>query len=130
MEASLEELINIPEIGERIAASVHEYFQHPENISLINKLEARGIQFSMDPPTVENNLLEGSSFVVSGVFQTFSRDEIKSIIKSNGGKLLSSVSGKLDFLVAGDKMGPSKLDKATQLGVKIISEDEFRKMIE
>ena len=131
-EASLEELIAVPEIGERIAASVKEYFEQPENQQLVERLRQAGLQMEIDQSTMENtsDQLEGKSFVVSGVFSQFSRDEIKAAVKQNGGKLLSSVSGNTDYLIAGDKMGPAKLEKAEKLGVTIISEEEFIKMIQ
>lgn len=129
--ASYEELIEVPEIGERIAQSVMQYFSDEKNVSDINRLKAAGVQFIIDEKEVElvSNSLEGKSFVVSGVFENYGRDEIKEVIKNHGGKVISAISGKLDFLLAGDKMGPAKKDKAEKLGVKIISEADFSQMI-
>jgi DNA ligase (NAD+) len=84
----------------------------------------------MQVPNVVSHVLEGKSFVVSGVFQNYEREQLKEVITSHGGKVLSSVSGKLDYLLAGENMGPAKREKAEQLGVKIISEEDFKKMIE
>ena len=131
--ASLEELVSVPEIGERIAFSVQHYFSKPEHLAMIEKLRAQGLQMELPEkaetgPTSEK--LAPHTFVISGVFEQFSRDELQDLITRNGGKIVSSISKKLSYLVAGDKMGPSKLEKANSLGVKIISEAEFLKMIE
>jgi DNA ligase (NAD+) len=129
-KASLEELVQAPEVGEKIAQSIVQYFQEPENIVNLERFKAAGLQFENEAgPAPESNKLEGNTFVVSGVFQTFSRDEITAKIISNGGKVLSGVSAKLDFLVAGENMGPAKLEKATKLGVKIVNEEEFLEML-
>lgn len=129
--ATVEELVAVNEIGERIAQSVVEWFSQEENQQLVTELQQHGLQFTYD--VVETVTLgdhfEGKSFVVSGVFENYSRDELKEKIISYGGKINSSVSGKLDYLVAGDKMGPSKLEKAQNLGVTIITENEFEEMI-
>jgi DNA ligase (NAD+) len=129
-QASHEELIAVPEIGERIAQSVQAYFQHPEHRELISELKAAGLNFEV-AQEAENvsDILEGKSFVVSGVFEHFGRDEIKDTVKAYGGKVVSSISAKLDYLLAGDKMGPAKKEKAESLQVRILSEDEFRNMI-
>jgi len=128
--ASLDELITVPEIGHRIAESVVDFFAEETNQAIIQKLKAAGLRFKIDENNeVAGDILLGKSFVVSGVFSSFSRDELKNTIKSNGGKVVSSISAKLDYLVAGDKMGPAKLKKATDLNVQIISEEEFRNMI-
>lgn len=131
MKASFEDLIEVPEIGERIAESVLEYFTDPENVKLIEDLEAAGLNFAIKEEEITplNNVLAGKSFVISGVFENFERDELKSLIKNMGGKVISSISGKVDYLLAGDNMGPAKKEKAENLGVKIISEDEFKSMI-
>ncbi|MBC7391566.1 MAG: NAD-dependent DNA ligase LigA [Opitutaceae bacterium] len=129
-KASLEQLLEAPEVGEKIAQSVIQYFSQEENLKIIERLKNAGLQFENEArPAAESNKLEGKSFVVSGVFQNFSREEITDKILANGGKILSGVSGKLDFLVAGENMGPSKLEKATKLGVKIVSEEEFLLML-
>ncbi|WP_420387305.1 NAD-dependent DNA ligase LigA [Roseivirga sp.] len=131
MKASLEELIAVPEIGERIAESVVEFFSQEKNLELINSLKEAGLQFEIEEIEIvqEGNNLADKSFVISGVFSQFSRDELKEKIKLNGGKVVSSISGKLDYLVAGENMGPAKLEKANKLGITIISEQEFINMI-
>ncbi len=128
--ASTEQLVQAPEIGEKIAWSVMGYFQRPESIAFIEKLKAAGLQLEM-PAGVEpeSEVLLGMSFVISGVFASFSREELQDKIKANGGKLISSVSAKVDYLVAGENMGPAKLEKAQRLGVKIISEQDFISML-
>ena len=123
--ASFEELINVDEIGDKIAISVQNYFLNEENCVLIDKLLKAGLQFELKEKEGSTNKLEGKSFVVSGVFNSFSRDEIKDVIESNGGKNVSSISSKTDFVVAGENMGPAKLKKASSLGITILSEDEF-----
>ncbi|MGM0579646.1 MAG: NAD-dependent DNA ligase LigA [Bacteroidota bacterium] len=129
--ASFEELIEVPEIGERIAQSVVEYFQDQDNIKLIERLKSAGLQFEIKEIIIEQkgNALEGKSLVVSGVFEHYGRDEIKEVIKQYGGKVVSAISGKVDILVAGENMGPAKRQKAEKLGVKIIDETEFRSLI-
>lgn len=130
-KATLEELAQAPEVGEKIAQSIVLYFTDPDNKANLERLKAAGLQFENEAaPAPESDKLQGRSFVVSGVFTQFSRDEITQKIISNGGKVLSGVSGKLDFLVAGENMGPSKLEKATKLGVKVISEQAFVAMLE
>lgn len=129
--ATLEQLTQAPEVGEKIAQSIVLYFQDSDNISNLERLQAAGLQFENEAgPAPESDKLQGKSFVVSGVFQQFSREEITDKILSNGGKILSGVSGKLDFLVVGENMGPSKLEKATKLGIKMINEEEFLAMLQ
>ena len=130
--ASLEELTAIDEIGVRIADSIHEYFAKNSNVAQINELKDAGLCFEVKESSnkPQSDKLNGKTFVISGVFEKYSRDELKNLIEENGGKILSSISAKLDFLVAGDNMGPSKLEKATKLNIKMISEDELEKMIE
>ena len=123
--ASFEELINVDEIGDKIAISVQNYFLNEENCVLIEKLVKAGLQFELKEKEGATNKLDGKSFVVSGVFNSFSRDEIKEVIESNGGKNVSSISSKTDFVVAGENMGPAKLKKASSLGITILSEDDF-----
>ncbi|WP_430817723.1 NAD-dependent DNA ligase LigA [Carboxylicivirga sp. RSCT41] len=132
MSATLEELVEVDEIGDRIAQSVTEYFSHDENIQLIEKLKSIGLQLQLsdEEQSQHSSKLEGLSFVVSGSFASFSRDELKGLIEKNGGKNLSGVSSKTNYLVAGDKIGPSKLAKAEKLNVNIISEEEFKQMID
>ena len=131
MLASVEELITVDEIGDRIAHSVVEFFQNETNKKIIERLKSYGVQFELSADKLENQteLLKGQTFVVSGVFEKVSRDELKKLIEDNGGKVGSSVSSKTSYLVAGDKMGPSKRTKAENLGVAIISEDEFLVMV-
>jgi DNA ligase (NAD+) len=124
--------MQVDEVGERIANSVLEYFQHPANLSIIEKLEAAGLRFEISDNEKGNisQKLQGKSFVITGTFQKFSRDEIKIIIEKNGGKNLSGVSGGAHFLLAGNKPGPDKIKKADALKISIISEDDFARMIE
>jgi len=129
--ANIETLTSVPEIGERIAGSITDYFSKPENIRIIAKLKDAGIQMKMiqaEEPIADGKLV-GLSFVVSGVFQNFSREGIKQVISEQGGRVLSAVSANTSFLVAGDKMGPAKIRRAEAIGVKIISEAEFMEMI-
>lgn len=130
-QASLMDLILVDEIGERIAQSVIGFFENEENRKIVERLKGYGVQLeSANVETVAaSDLLVGKTFVVSGVFSKFSRDELKKAIEDNGGKVGSSISSKTHYIVAGDNMGPAKLEKANQLGVKIISEDEFVAMI-
>ena len=128
--ASIEELLEAPEIGDRIAQSIYEYFRIPKNCDLLERLKKAGLHLEIELNDVETtDKLDGNTFVITGVFANRSRDELKEAIKVNGGKVLSSVSGKLNFLLAGDNVGPSKLEKANKFGVKIISETEFENMI-
>jgi DNA ligase (NAD+) len=130
-QASLMDLILVDEIGERIAKSVIEFFENEENKKIIERLKSYGVQFEIVEkinPNATDRLI-GKTFVVSGVFTQFSRDELKKAIEDNGGKVGSSISAKTDFVVAGDNMGPAKLEKATKLNVKIISEDQFTTML-
>jgi DNA ligase (NAD+) len=127
IQASLEELIAVSEIGERIAVSVLSFFENQENQAIIERLKMAGVQFSeeINEIVLETTALEGKSFVISGVFTHFDRDELKAKIIANGGKVVSSISAKLDYLVAGENMGPAKLEKANSLSIPIISENEF-----
>ncbi len=129
MNATLEELVAVDEIGERIAQSVVSYFQNSENREDIEKFRSLGLQMEILEKEGSSDKFAGKAFVVSGVFTAFSRDELKELIESNGGKNASSISKKTDFVVAGENMGPSKLQKATELGVTILSEDEFILML-
>src|SRR6056297_576370 len=129
--ATKEELVAVDEIGERIAESVVDFFSNEKNKQAIARLKEKGIQFSLSAEKLENqtDILKGKTFVVSGVFETVSRDELKKLIEDNGGKVGSSISYKTSFLVDGDKMGPSKRTKAEKLNVPIITEAEFLGMI-
>lgn len=129
--ASIEELTAIDEIGESIAGSVYHYFREPKHMELIQKLKEAGLKMEVDPSKKENSsdILGGKVFVVSGVFENFSRDGIKETIERNGGKISSSISSKTDYVVAGENMGPAKKEKAEALGVKIIDEQTFINLI-
>ncbi len=130
--ASFEELIAADEIGERIAQSIIEYFSNPRHLEEIAKLQAAGLQFEVVEVEVVllSSKFAGKTFIISGVFDNYSRDELKEIIESNGGKMLSSISAKLNYLVAGDNMGPSKLEKANKLNIPIISDEELLHMLD
>lgn len=130
--ASYEELRQAPEIGDRIALSIQEFFANPAQRQIVDRLQKCGLQFqtSATITKMESEKLKGKTFVISGVFQNFERDELKEKIESNGGKVVSSISGKLHYVLAGENMGPAKLEKATKLGVKIINESEFIAMLE
>jgi DNA ligase (NAD+) len=129
--ASEEELINVDEIGDIIAKSVIDFFSSEEKMEIIDKLKLVGVQLEISSEKLANQTdkLLGSTFVVSGVFAKVSRNELKQLIEDNGGKVSSSISKKTSYIVAGDKMGPSKKTKAESLGVSIISEDDFLLMI-
>ncbi|MES3017400.1 MAG: NAD-dependent DNA ligase LigA [Bacteroidota bacterium] len=131
MNASLSELTSAEEIGERIAESIIEYFKEPRHQQQIEELRRHGLQFETSETVVElqSTKFEGMSFIISGVFETYSRDELKDIIEANGGKILSSISVKLNYLVAGDNMGPSKLEKAVKLKIPMISDAELLEML-
>ena len=130
-QAGTEQLLAAPEVGEKIAASVHSYFRESDNRTMVERLKAAGLSMATAEvePARESDRLANMSFVVSGVFNSFSRDELHQAIEAHGGKVLSGVSAKTDYLVAGENMGPSKREKAEKLGVKIISEDAFLKLI-
>ena len=124
-----DELLLVDEIGERISKSVVDFFKCEKNIINIEKLKTAGLQFHSEIKTNVTNVFNNKTFVVSGVFEGYSRDQLKNLIEINGGKNLSSVSSKTNYLLAGDKMGPSKLKKAKDLGVDIISEQDFNKLL-
>lgn len=130
--ATVEELIAIDEIGQRIAESIVEYFSNPEHLKQIELLKLAGLAFEIEEKviTLDSDTLIGKTFVISGVFEQYSREELKDLIEANGGKILSSISAKLNFLVAGDNMGPSKLEKATKLNIPVISDMELLAMIQ
>lgn len=132
MKANFEELIAVDEIGERIAQSIIAYFSKDEHIELINFLKAEGLQFEAEIKEIilEGDQLKDKTFLISGVFEKFSREELKEKIEKNGGKMVSSISAKLNYLVAGANMGPSKLQKAQSLNIPIITDEELLKMIE
>ncbi|MCQ2307072.1 MAG: NAD-dependent DNA ligase LigA [Bacteroidales bacterium] len=130
MKASVEELQEINTVGPTIAQNIRDFFDDERNIQIVKRLREFGLQFEQEKKTVsENQVLNGKSIVVSGVFANFSRDEIKQVIENLGGKNVSSISSKTDFVVAGEKMGSEKKKKAESLGVKILTETEFIEMI-
>ena len=132
MEASFEQLVDVDEIGDRIAQSVVAYFSDAENRQIVERLRAHGLQMEVSEEVLANRSerLKGLTFVISGTFTQHSRDEYKALIEQHGGKNTGSVSGKTSYILAGENMGPAKLEKAAKLGVRIIREDEFLKMIE
>ena len=130
MAATKEQLAEADEVGEKIAESILTFFADERNQEIIRRLREVGLCFEEQERVTYSNLLEGKSIVISGSFVRHSRDELKDLIELHGGKNLAAVSGATDFLLAGDKIGPAKLQKASKLGVKIISEEEFEAMIE
>jgi DNA ligase (NAD+) len=130
-QATLTDLILVDEIGEKIAQSVIEFFKNNENIKIIERLKSYGVQFEIVEVLNMNatDKLSGQTFVVSGVFEKFSRDDLKKAIEENGGKVGSSISSKTDYVIAGENMGPAKLEKASNLKIKIITEDEFMELL-
>ena len=129
MAATEEQLAEADEVGSKIAVSIREFFADERNVAIINKLRAEGLQMEVAEKEALSDVLSGKSFVISGSFERHSRDELKALIELHGGKNLAAVSGATDFLLAGDKIGPAKLQKATKLGVRIISESDFEEMV-
>ena len=130
INATVEELTEIEEVGEKIALSIKDFFADERNIHIINRLKDAGLQFEQEKKVASGNqVLSGMNIVVSGVFSTMSRDEIKQLIEDLGGKNVSSISKKTTFVLAGEKMGPEKRKKAESLGIEIKSEDDFLKML-
>jgi len=131
MRASFEELINVDEIGDRIAQSIVDFSNDLGNIQLVERLRTYGLQLELSAEAQEGqtDILQGKVFVVSGVFTKMSRNELKKSIENNGGKVSSSISKKTTYIIAGDNMGPSKRIKAEELKVPIISEDDYLTMI-
>ena len=129
--ASFEELKNIDEIGEKIAESIVNFFKEGKNKQLVDDLKQAGLKFAIDEKTLQNKTdkLNGKTIVISGTFSLHSREEYKEIIVNNGGKNTSSISSKTDFILAGENMGPSKLQKAQELSIKILSEEEFLSLL-
>lgn len=129
--ASYEELIAVEDVGERIAKSVIEYFSNNDNLQMVEKLQDAGLQFSLSEERIgkQTDLLKGKAIVISGTFTKHSRDEYKSLIELNGGKNTGSISAKTNYILAGENMGPAKLEKAAKLNIPIITEDEFLEMI-
>lgn len=129
--ANTEQLLEVGDIGETTAEAIIAYFANPKNKELIERLKQYGVQMQLSEEQLAtaSDKLKGLSFVVSGVFSSFSRDEIKKVIEQNGGKNVGSISGKINYVLAGENMGPEKLKKAEKLGIPIISEDDFIKMV-
>ncbi|MDX1652455.1 MAG: NAD-dependent DNA ligase LigA [Brumimicrobium sp.] len=130
ISASFDTLTSIDEVGEKIAISIQSHFQNEDNVEIVERLKKHGLNFRLKENELKGNALAGKSFVVSGVFTRFSRDELKKEIEANGGKNVSSISAKTDFIIAGENMGPSKLDKAKKLNIPLLSEEEFINMLE
>ena len=132
MEAGLDELQEVEGIGGVMAASIVGYFHDAQNRAIVERLRGYGLQFSLsaEQTAAASDRLAGQSIVISGVFQHHSRDEYKLIIEQHGGKNVGSISGKTSFILAGDNMGPSKLEKARKLGIRIVGEEEFLRMLE
>ena len=132
MQASFEELTSVDEIGGRIAQSIIDFFTNPDIVEYIHRLRNHGLQFELgeDVMAMKTEKLKGLSIVISGTFELHSRDEYKALIIQNGGKNSGSVSKNTDYILAGDNMGPAKLEKAKKLGVKIIDEDTFLGMLQ
>ena len=127
--ATEEELLAVPEVGDVIAKSVRAFFDNPANVAEIQALESAGLRFSVEEPAQKaSDTLAGKSIVISGNF-SISRDDMKALIEAHGGKNSSSVSGKTDYLLAGEKPGPEKMKKAQELGVKVISENELYALV-
>ena len=127
----MESLLETDGIGQVIATSVYTYLRNERNITLINRLRQAGLQFQLNDTQLvsHSTVLDGQTIVISGVFAHHSRDEYKHIIEQNGGKNSSSISARTSFILAGDNMGPAKLEKATKLGIRIVSEQEFLDML-
>lgn len=127
--ASKEELLSVEGVGEIIAGAVIEYFSNPRNLDFVARLEAAGVNMAMPETQTVSQRLSGQSIVISGTFTHHSRDEYKALIEAHGGKNVSSISAKTSFILAGENMGPSKLEKAGRLGVRLMNEDEFLALI-
>ena len=128
--AKFDDLVNIPEIGDKIAGSIINYFRSPNNREVLVRLRKYGVKMeSGEPKKTESDILEGKNIVISGEFEKHSRDEYKNMIEENGGKNVSSVSSNTSFILAGKNMGPSKKEKAKKLGIDIMSENDFLKLL-
>ena len=129
--ATIEQLMQVDGVGEVIAQSIKAYFLNEKNVEIVSQLEAMGVQMAIkeDETKPTSTLLQDLSIVISGVFTHHSRDEYKAIIEQHGGKNVGSISSKTSFILAGDNMGPSKLQKAEKLGIKIVNEEEFLSML-
>ena len=129
MNATVEQLVEAEEVGDKIARSIVEFFADESNRTIIERLRVAGVQFEAEERELHSDLLAGKSVVISGKFRRHSRDELKELIELHGGKNLAAVSTNVDYLVAGENMGPAKLQKATKLGIKMLSEEEFEALI-
>ena len=129
MNATVEQLVEAEEVGDKIARSIVEFFADESNCTIIERLRVAGVQFEAEERELHSDLLAGKSVVISGKFRRHSRDELKELIELHGGKNLAAVSANVDYLVAGENMGPAKLQKATKLGIKMLSEEEFEALI-
>jgi DNA ligase (NAD+) len=130
MAASHQSLVEVDEIGDRIAQSVRDFFADPVNQELVRRLREQGLQFEVETAVTDTGqTLSGKVFVISGVFESLSRDDLKALIEKHGGRYAGSISARTDFVLAGANMGPSKYGKAKELGVPIITEDDFLSMI-
>lgn len=129
MNASSEELVQAEEVGPKIAEAIADYFADEDNRRIIERLRSAGLQFEAEARERRSDMLAGKNFVISGVFENHSRDQLKEMIEVHGGKNLAAVSANVDYIIAGRNMGPAKLQKAEKLGIKLISEDEFEEMI-
>ena len=130
--ATREQLLEVDGVGAVIADSIIQFFSKEKNLEIISRLRAAGLQMELAKEQLEgvSTLLDGQNIVISGVFNHHSRDEYKAMIERNGGKNVSSISSKTSFVLAGDNMGPSKLEKAQKLGIRIMTEDEFLQIIQ
>ena len=129
MNATVEQLVEAEEVGDKIARSIVEFFADESNRTIIERLRVAGVQFEAEERELHSDLLAGKNVVISGKFRRHSRDELKELIELHGGKNLAAVSANVDYLVAGENMGPAKLQKATKLGIKMLSEEEFEALI-
>ena len=130
MAASREELVEADEVGEKIADAIVDYFADAGNRRIVERLRTAGLRFEAEAREQASDALAGKSFVISGKFLNHSRDELKELIERHGGRNLAAVSGNVDFLVAGDNMGPAKLKKAEKLGIRILTEEEFAALLD
>ncbi len=131
-KASTEQLLNVADVGEIVAKSIQDFFSDPHNKKIVERLQEKGLKFALGEEEIAlfSNVLEGKAFVISGVFEKHSRDEMVNLIEKNGGKHVGSISSKTSYIVAGENMGPAKAEKAKKLNIPLISEDDFLKMIE
>jgi DNA ligase (NAD+) len=129
MVATPEELVEAEEVGDKIATAIVDHFADTENRAIVESLREAGLRLEVEEKSRSSSILEGKSIVISGKFEGYSRDDMKALVEAHGGKNLAAVSANVDFIVAGDNMGPAKRQKAEKLGVKILSESEFMALI-